>query len=146
MSPPTAASPASRNRQPGSLSLQSGNLRRRNLVRSFPRICDDNGIRRIQAHALRHTTASLLKALGVPAKNAQVIPGHARNPRGGGFTDLARGSHVARLPGDSYLPGFGFLTGLSRSWPSVELPGAWPDPVRYATYSPFDWGPSSTRA
>jgi hypothetical protein len=40
---------------------------------------------------------------------------------------------------DSYLPGFGFLTGLSRSWPSVELPGARPDPVGYTTYSPFDW-------
>jgi integrase len=32
----------------------------RNLVRSFTRICDDNGIRRIRLHALRHTAASLL--------------------------------------------------------------------------------------
>jgi integrase len=35
----------------------------RNLVRSFARICDDNGIRRIRVPALRHTTASLLKKL-----------------------------------------------------------------------------------
>jgi integrase len=49
----------------------------RNLNRSFERICDDNGIRRVKVHALRHTTASLLKALGVPAKDAQVILGHA---------------------------------------------------------------------
>jgi hypothetical protein len=42
-------------------------------------------------------------------------------------------------PVDPYLPDFGFLTGLSRSWPSVELPGARPHPGRYATYSPFDW-------
>lgn len=49
----------------------------RNLVRSFARICDGSGIRRIRVHALRHTTASLLKALGVPAKDAQVILGHA---------------------------------------------------------------------
>ena len=49
----------------------------RNLNRSFARICDDNGIRRVKVHALRHTTASLLKALGVPPKDAQVILGHA---------------------------------------------------------------------
>lgn len=49
----------------------------RNLNRSFYRICDGNGIRRVKVHALRHTTASLLKALGVPAKDAQVILGHA---------------------------------------------------------------------
>jgi integrase len=49
----------------------------RNLVRSFARICDDNGIRRIRVHALRHTAASLLKKLGVPPKDAQVILGHA---------------------------------------------------------------------
>jgi len=49
----------------------------RNLVRSLARICDDNGIRRIRVHALRHTTASLLKKLGVPPKDAQVILGHA---------------------------------------------------------------------
>lgn len=49
----------------------------RNLVRSFTRICDDNGIRRIRLHALRHTAASLLKKLGVPPRDAQVILGHA---------------------------------------------------------------------
>ena len=49
----------------------------RNLVRSFARICDDNGIRRIRVHALRHTNASLLKKLAVPPKDAQVILGHA---------------------------------------------------------------------
>ena len=49
----------------------------RNLNRSFYRICDDNGIRRVKVHVLRHTQASLLKALGVPPKDAQVILGHA---------------------------------------------------------------------
>jgi len=49
----------------------------RNLNRSFERICDANGIRRVKVHALRHTVASLLKALGVPPKDAQVILGHA---------------------------------------------------------------------
>jgi integrase len=48
-----------------------------NLVRSFRRICEVNGVRRIRVHALRHTTASLLKQLGVPARDAQVILGHA---------------------------------------------------------------------
>ena len=36
------------------------------------RICDDNGIRRVSADTPRHTTTSLLKALGVPMKGAQV--------------------------------------------------------------------------
>lgn len=49
----------------------------RNLVRSFIRICEDNGIRKIRLHAIRHTTASLLKDLGVPARDAQIILGHA---------------------------------------------------------------------
>lgn len=49
----------------------------RNLNRSFERICDSNGIRRVRMHALRHTAASLLKAPGVPAKDVQVILGHA---------------------------------------------------------------------
>jgi integrase len=49
----------------------------RNLNRSFERICDANGIRRVKVHVLRHTTASLLKALGVPPKDARVVLGHA---------------------------------------------------------------------
>jgi integrase len=49
----------------------------RNLVRSFARICDNAGLRKIRVHALRHTTASLLKDLGVPARDAQIILGHA---------------------------------------------------------------------
>jgi integrase len=35
------------------------------------------GLRKIRVHALRHTTASLLKGLGVPARDAQIILGHA---------------------------------------------------------------------
>jgi integrase len=50
----------------------------RNLVRSFRRICDDNKIRIITVHHLRHTVASLLKDLGVPARDAQAILGHTR--------------------------------------------------------------------
>jgi integrase len=49
----------------------------RNLVRSFTRICHDSKIRRIRLHALRHTTASLLKELKVPPRDAQIILGHA---------------------------------------------------------------------
>jgi integrase len=49
----------------------------RNLVRSFARICNNSGLRKIRVHALRHTTASLLKDLGVPARDAQMILGHA---------------------------------------------------------------------
>ncbi len=50
----------------------------RNFVRSFRRICDDNNIRLIKVHHLRHTVGSLLKDLRVPARDAQTILGHAR--------------------------------------------------------------------
>jgi integrase len=50
----------------------------RNLVRSFRRICEANNVRLIKVHHIRHTVASLLKALGVPARDAQVILGHSR--------------------------------------------------------------------
>jgi integrase len=50
----------------------------RNLIRSFHRICSANGIRLIKLHHLRHTTATLLKNLGVPARDAQLILGHSR--------------------------------------------------------------------
>ena len=49
----------------------------RNLVRSFVRIRDSHGIQKIRVHAIRHTTASLLKDLGVPARDTQIILGHA---------------------------------------------------------------------
>ena len=50
----------------------------RNLVRSFRRICTAHGLRVIKVHHLRHTTATLLKNLGVPARDAQLILGHSR--------------------------------------------------------------------
>ena len=50
----------------------------RNLVRSFHRICSTHGLRKIAVHHLRHTTATLLKNLRVPARDAQLILGHAR--------------------------------------------------------------------
>jgi integrase len=48
------------------------------LVRSFQRICSAHGLRVIKVHHLRHTTATLLKNLGVPARDAQLILGHSR--------------------------------------------------------------------
>lgn len=50
----------------------------RNLVRSFRRICEDNGLRIIKVHHLRHTVGSLLKDLHVPPSDAQRILGHTR--------------------------------------------------------------------
>jgi integrase len=50
----------------------------RNLVRSFHRICSAHGLRPIAVHHLRHTTATLLKNLGVPARDVQIILGHSR--------------------------------------------------------------------
>ena len=50
----------------------------RNLARSFHRICETHGLRQISVHHLRHTTATLLKNFGVPARDAQLILGHSR--------------------------------------------------------------------
>ena len=50
----------------------------RNLTRSFHRICATYDLRGIKLHHLRHTTATLLKNLGVPARDAQLILGHSR--------------------------------------------------------------------
>jgi integrase len=50
----------------------------RNLARSFHRIARASGLRPIRLHGLRHTTATLLKTLGVPARDAMGILGHFR--------------------------------------------------------------------
>ncbi|MCA1606768.1 MAG: site-specific integrase, partial [Acidobacteria bacterium] len=50
----------------------------RNFVRSFWSICERGGIRVIKLHHVRHTTATLLKNLGVPARDAQLILGHSQ--------------------------------------------------------------------
>lgn len=49
----------------------------RNLVRSFARICKHHRIRLVPVHSVRHMVATLLKALGVPPRDAQAILGHA---------------------------------------------------------------------
>ena len=50
----------------------------RNLARSFDRIITRAGLRPIRLHDLRHTTATLLKNLGVPPRDTMEILGHAR--------------------------------------------------------------------
>ena len=50
----------------------------RNLARSFDRIITRAGLRPIRLHDLRHTTAALLKNLGVPPRDTMEILGHAR--------------------------------------------------------------------
>jgi integrase len=50
----------------------------RNLVRSFERLIDGSGLRKIRLHDLRHTVATLLKSLKVPQRDAMQILGHAR--------------------------------------------------------------------
>lgn len=49
----------------------------RNFVRSFWRICEAHGVRVIKLHHIRHTAATLLKDIGAPARDAQLILGHA---------------------------------------------------------------------
>jgi integrase len=48
-----------------------------NIGRSFKRICKAHGLRLIKLHHLRHTAATILKNLGVPARDAQLILGHS---------------------------------------------------------------------
>jgi integrase len=49
----------------------------RNLSRSFDRIVTTAGLPDIVFHDLRRTAATMLKSLGVPARDAQTILGHA---------------------------------------------------------------------
>jgi integrase len=49
----------------------------KNFVRTFHQICEAAGLRRITVHHTRHTAATMLKDLGVDAKDAQLILGHA---------------------------------------------------------------------
>ena len=50
----------------------------RNLGRSFDRIRGNASLRPIRLHDLRHTSATLLKTLGVPPRDAMEILGHSR--------------------------------------------------------------------
>lgn len=49
----------------------------RNFVRSFHRVREKQGLRRIRIHDVRHTAATMLKNSGVPARDAQLILGHS---------------------------------------------------------------------
>jgi integrase len=49
----------------------------RNLSRSFDRIVTTTGLPNIVFHDLRRTAATMLKSLGIPARDAQTILGHA---------------------------------------------------------------------
>ncbi|GFG50183.1 site-specific integrase [Mycolicibacterium agri] len=47
------------------------------LLKTFYRLCEQQQLPRITLHHLRHTTATLLKKLAVPARDAQLILGHS---------------------------------------------------------------------
>lgn len=49
----------------------------RNLNRSFDRLIRQHGLRQIRLHDLRHTVNTLLKSMGVTARDRQLILGHA---------------------------------------------------------------------
>ncbi|MCX4699004.1 site-specific integrase [Streptomyces sp. NBC_01373] len=48
-----------------------------NFTRAFQLLCARHGIRKIKLHHVRHTAATILKDLGVPARDAQLILGHS---------------------------------------------------------------------
>ncbi|MEU8628973.1 site-specific integrase [Streptomyces sp. NPDC048669] len=49
-----------------------------NFLRDFKRICEQNGLRVIPVHHVRHTVATLLKSRGVADRDIQLILGHSR--------------------------------------------------------------------
>ena len=49
----------------------------RNLYRSFLRICEAHGLRRITIHGIRHTNATAQKELNVQPRDVQAILGHS---------------------------------------------------------------------
>lgn len=51
-------------------------LESHNVARSFMRICQDNGLRRITMHGLRHSSATTQKDLQVHDRDIQAILGH----------------------------------------------------------------------
>lgn len=55
-----------------------GPIEPRNYVRSFWAVCARAHVRVIKLHHLRHTAATLLKQVGVPARDAQLILGHSQ--------------------------------------------------------------------
>jgi len=58
---------------------RSGNpVEPRNVARSFARIIEAAELRPIRLHDLRRTAATLLKSVGVPARDAMIILGHSR--------------------------------------------------------------------
>lgn len=48
-----------------------------NFTRAFQTICQRSGLRRIKLHHLRHSAATILKDLGIPARDVQLILGHS---------------------------------------------------------------------
>jgi len=48
-----------------------------NLLRAFTRMSQQAGLPRITLHHLRHTAATFLKNLGLPARDTQLVLGHA---------------------------------------------------------------------
>lgn len=47
-------------------------------MRNFQRICQQHKLRIVRLHDLRHGFATLLKDLGAPVRDAQLLLGHAR--------------------------------------------------------------------
>lgn len=59
------------------LSLAGTPIDPKNFVRTFHEIRQKTGLPRITVHHTRHTAATMLKNLGVPARDAQLILGHS---------------------------------------------------------------------
>ncbi|MEW2424566.1 site-specific integrase [Streptomyces nigra] len=57
--------------------LMGGPVEPQNYTRTFLRLSAKYGLRRVTLHSLRHSAATLMKDLGVPDKDSQLILGHS---------------------------------------------------------------------
>lgn len=60
------------------LSDEGTTLYPEHVLRTFHRICARAGLPKIRLHDLRHTAATLLKNLGLPTRDIQLVLGHSR--------------------------------------------------------------------
>ena len=106
----------------------------RYLSDGFKRILEQNGLRRIRFHDLRHTCASLLLANNVPMKKIQEWLGHS---------DFSTTANIyAHLDYQSKISSAeAMLTGLGMSWRTTFFsPKQWknPDKTKFVRIS-FIW-------
>lgn len=107
------------------------------LLKTFYKLCQEGQLPHITLHHLRHTTATLLKKLGVPPRDAQLILGHSNitttqeiYQHGDVTTQRAALGRLARL-----VTGAGSNTNSRQNWLSEHENGPQSGPISTSTIS-----------